>query len=109
VTLVALVLSQCFVINDRTQGWKQVALPPEAPQLAALESYEQFRVADPVVVSHSLPDVLLTSYRPSLGRQAFEFALPAGAKTVTLSFAQPLHSSKVDAVVHGSRKHVASR
>lgn len=102
-TLVALVLSQCFVLNDPTPGWKQITLPSNAPQLAAPETYEQFRASDSVVVTHELTDVLRSSYRSAMGRQTFDFALPPGTKTITLRFARPLDSAKVDAVVEGYR------
>lgn len=102
-TLVSLVLAQCFVMTDPTPGWKQITLPSNAPQLAAPDGYEQFRTSDTATVTHELTDVLRNSYRSGLGRQTFDFALPTGTKTVTLRFAQPLHSSKVDAVVEGYR------
>lgn len=102
-TLVSLVLAQCFVMNDPTPGWKQITLPSNAPQLAAPDGYEQFRASDTATVTHELTDVLRNSYRAGLGRQTFDFALPSGTKTVTLRFSQPLHSAKVDAVVEGYR------
>ncbi|MDP1917908.1 MAG: hypothetical protein Q8L14_16810 [Myxococcales bacterium] len=102
-TLVSLVLAQCFVMNDPTPGWKQITLPSNAPQLAAPDGYEQFRTADTATVTHELTDVLRNSYRSGMGRQTFDFALPTGTKTVTLRFSQPLHSAKVDAVVEGYR------
>jgi hypothetical protein len=103
VSLVALVLAQCFVMNDATPGWKQIALPANAPHLAAPEGSEQFRTTDLATVTHALTDVLRNSYRSGIGRQTFDFALPPNTKTVTLRFARSLDAAKVDAVVEGSR------
>lgn len=102
--IVALVLSQCFVLSDPTPGWKHVALPVNAPDLAAPDDVDQFRTDDVVTV---LQDQLMRrTYRASLGRQTFEIDLPPGTRTMALRFAKPLDGAKIDAVIEGPRGRV---
>jgi hypothetical protein len=103
VTLAALVLAQCFVVSDPAPGWKQVALPATAPHLAGPVELQQFRSAGVATVTHEVTEVLRAAWRAGAGRHAFEFTLPQGATTLSLRFAQPLDSAKVDAVVDGPR------
>lgn len=102
-TLAALVLAQCFVVNDASPGWKQVALPASAPHLAAPEGVEQFRTTDPATLTYELADTLRTSSQSGLGRQTFEFGLPRDTRTLTVRFGRALDSAKVDVVVEGPR------
>lgn len=101
--VVTALLAQCFLLEDESPGWKQITLPPEAPQLAAPGGTEQFRSGDLAVVTLVTGDLLVASPGPRLGRSAFEFSLPAGAAGLSLRFARPLDGAKVDAVVDGYR------
>jgi hypothetical protein len=103
VTLAALVLAQCFVLNDPSPGWKQVALPAGAPHLAAPAGVQQFRTSGPATVTHEVTEVLRSAWRSGVGRHSFDFSLPPGTKTLTLRFARPLDSAKVDAIAEGPR------
>lgn len=105
--ILALVLSQCFVLEDPTPGWKQVTLPAEAPQLAAPDGYEQLRSGDAVIVTHDLESIFRSTWKSSPGKHEFEFALPPGARTLTVRFSQPLHGAKVDVVLEGHRGRMA--
>lgn len=105
--LAAVVLAQCFVVNDPSPGWKQVALPAAAPHLAGPKDFQQFRTSEPVRVTHELPQLLLSSNRERPGVHLFEFALPADGTTLRLRFAKPLDSAKVDATLEGPRGRMA--
>lgn len=105
--ILAIVLAQCFVLEDPTPGWKQVTLPADAPQLAAPEGYEQFRSGDPVTMTHDLEAIFRSTWKSSPGKHEFEFTLPPGARTLTVQFAQPLYGAKVDAVLEGHRGRMA--
>lgn len=105
--ILAIVLAQCFVLEDPTPGWKQVTLPAEAPQLAAPDGYEQFRSGDPVTVTHDMAAIFRNTWKSSPGKHEFEFMLPPGARTLTVRFSQPLYGAKVDVVMEGQRGRMA--
>lgn len=105
--ILALVLSQCFVLEDPTPGWKQVTLPADAPQLAAPDDYEQLRSEDPVTVTHDMEAIFGGTWKSSPGKHEFEFRLPPGARTLTVQFSQPLYGAKVDVVLEGQRGRMA--
>ncbi|MBL8935329.1 MAG: hypothetical protein JNM69_12305 [Archangium sp.] len=105
--ILAIVLAQCFVLEDPTPGWKQVTLPAEAPQLAAPEGYEQFRSGDPLVMTHDLESIFRNTWKSSPGKHEFEFGLAPGARTLTVQFTQPLYGAKVDVVLEGRRGRMA--
>lgn len=105
--ILAIVLSQCFVLEDPTPGWKQVTLPADAPQLAAPDGYEQFRSGDPVTVTHDMAAIFRNTWKSSPGKHEFEFTLPPGARTLTVQFSQPLSGAKVDVVLEGNRGRMA--
>lgn len=99
--IAALVLAQCFVTADESPGWKQIALPPEAPQLAAPEAYEQFRGHEPAIVTWNTAQLVLSARETGLGKVTVEAAIPANARSATVRFVQPLRGAKVDAALVG--------
>jgi hypothetical protein len=105
--ITALILAQCFVVDDGAPGWNELALPPEAPQLVAVGVSDQFRAGEPALVTHDLAQVLRRAYKAGVGKFVVEVALPTGARSVTARFARPLHGAKVDAVLEGSRGRMA--
>lgn len=105
--ILAIVLAQCFVLEDATPGWKQVTLPADAPQLAAPDGYEQLRSGDPVTVTHDMETIFRNTWKSSPGKHEFEFTLPPGARTLTVQFSQPLYGAKVDVVMEGHRGRMA--
>ncbi|MBL8919310.1 MAG: hypothetical protein JNJ54_10645 [Myxococcaceae bacterium] len=96
-----MILAQCFVIDDESSGWKQIALPPGAPHLAASEAYEQFRGQEPALVTWDTAQVVLSTRETGLGKVTVETAIPANARAATVRFARPLDGARVDAVLVG--------
>jgi hypothetical protein len=89
----------CYVPADQSPGWKQVALPENAPQLAAPAGIDQFRPAEPAQVTESNPDAYRGAHEPRPGRLVLSFAVPADARRLELELVEPLRGAKVDAEV----------
>lgn len=105
--IAALVLAQCFLVEDASPGWKQIALPELAPQLAAAEAFEQYRSQEPVLVTWDQADVLRVAGPAGLGKVVVEVSVPRAARAIIVSFARPLDGAKVDAVLEGPRGRIA--
>lgn len=95
-SLLALVIAQCFVVDDSTSGWKRVELPADAPRLAASAGIAQFRGDEPVTEVVDELSQLLASTDRRVGRATFSFSLPASTQQFSLEFARPLDGAKVD-------------
>jgi hypothetical protein len=76
-----------------------VALPENAPQLAAPEGIDQFRPAEPARVVETEPSSYSGSHAHGLGRVRFSFTVPKDARRLELEFLEPLRGAKVDAEV----------
>ncbi len=87
----------CFHPDDQTAGWKRVALPDEAPGLAAPPDLHQFRGGEPSLLWESDARAYLGATRPHPGRRSYDFALPSGARRAEIEFAEDLRGAKVDA------------
>lgn len=112
--MLALILAAapCLSPGDRTPGWKQVALPMEAPHLAAPPGVPQFRSGERLTVF----DDEVGLYRAGQavgGSTDFEVALAPGAHSLTVVFREPLRGAKVDVTSWGMtlvhEKRVAGR
>ena len=91
----------CYVPSDQTVGWKQVALPSEAPALAAPADLDQFRTGERALLSEEDPrNVYLGASKQNFGRMAYTFRLPRGTSQVELGFLDSLNGAKVDATVY---------
>ncbi len=91
----------CFHPDDQTAGWKVVALPDEAPGLAAPVDVNQFRGGEPSMLWDSDARAYRGAVRPGPGRRSFEFSLPSGARRAEIDFAEDLRGAKVDATLYG--------
>src|SRR4051794_8949565 len=94
--------AQCFVPRETSPGWKQVALPPDGPALAAPEGVEQFRSDELVEVVDDRPGAYLAGTAHYTGRTEFSFTPPNGACVLEASFKEPLRGAKVDVSGWGS-------
>lgn len=96
--LLALTLAAgaCFRPTDATPGWKQVALPPEAPALSAPAGVPQFRPGEPVTVTGAHPGAARASEGHRPGSTVFAFPVGPGAHELTVRFAHPLRGAAVD-------------
>lgn len=104
VVLTATQSTVCYQSVDSTPGWKQVALPQDAPSLAAPEGVLQFRSDEPVLVIDERPMAAWVGAQHRPGTTLFEFPLSPGAKSVEVRFAQPLRGAKVDATGYDERR-----
>jgi hypothetical protein len=94
----------CYVPTDQTAGWKRVALPDDAPALAAPQDIDQFRTGEQALVFEDDPSTYIGATEPLPGRTTYTFRSPAGARRLELTFAESLRSAKVDvAVFSGGR------
>lgn len=91
----------CFVPNDATPGWKQVALPDDARALAAPEGVDQFRADDGVTVVDDRSGLYLAGHSDGLGVTQFDFPLGGGGRSLEVRFANSLRGAKVDVTAHG--------
>ncbi len=101
----------CWTPADATPGWKEVALPAGASQLAAPIDVDQYRPGERALAwqeDYAAP----VTWRPSLGSIAFELPLSGvGWDAVELTFARPLAGQQIEATAdtpHG-RDVVLSR
>lgn len=88
----------CFTVLDQTPGWKQVALPPDAPALAAPADISQFRVTEPTTVHDRSLRRYLGSYEQSMGSTSYQFDVASAGSRLQVEFVQPLRGARVDAV-----------
>ena len=99
--LVFLTASPCYAPNDASPGWKQVALPDDAPALAAPECVEQFRVDDWVTVIDERSEVYRAGAHELGGKTTFDFTLGEGGRSLEVRFERPLRGAKVDVTAWG--------
>ncbi len=93
----------CYVASDGTPGWKLVALPDEAPALAADEGIEQFRSDEPVTVVDERPSVAWVGSPHGIGKTGFVFTVGPGGRLLEVHFAQPLRGARVDVTAFDER------
>jgi hypothetical protein len=102
-SLLWLAAAPCFAPSDGTAGWKQVALPEDAPSLAAPLGCQQFRSGERVSVVDERTDLFLAGTKTVLGRTSFDFVLGSGGHSLELRFAHPLRGAKVDVTAFGAQ------
>jgi hypothetical protein len=90
-----LAAAPCIDVTDGVPGWKQVALPAEAPHLAAPPALSQFRSGERVTVIDEQTGLYRTGVANG-GSTDFELPLATGSHSVTLVFREPLRGAKVD-------------
>lgn len=100
--LLAATPGPCFEANDTTPGWKQVAIPSDAPSLAVVEEVEQFRSDDPITLIEDTNDVFRAGDSHFPGVTQFDFTLQPGTRKLALVFAGPLRGAKVDVSAQGA-------
>jgi hypothetical protein len=96
-----LLAAPCFVPEDATPGWKQAALPREAPALAAPAGVPQFRSGEWLAVVDDRSELYLAGVPALPGSTRFDFELGAGGRSLELRFEQPLRGAKVDVSAWG--------
>lgn len=99
--LILLAAPPCYQPKDVTAGWKQVALPEEAPFLAATGKVEQFRSGAGVSVTDEHEVLFLAGEHPFPGRTVFDFVLGEGGRSLKVEFEHPLRGAKVDVTAWG--------
>lgn len=99
--LILLAAPPCYQPKDVTAGWKQVALPEEAPFLAATGKVEQFRSGARVSVTDEHEALFLAGEHPFPGRTVFDFVLGEGGRSLKVEFEHPLRGAKVDVTAWG--------
>ncbi|MFP2931139.1 hypothetical protein ACLESO_39285 [Pyxidicoccus sp. 3LG] len=87
----------CWTPSDQTAGWKRVALPEDAPALAAPEDLDQFRMGEPARLLESDPRAYVGATKSSPGRMAYTFRVPPGTTRLEVAFLESLRGAKVDA------------
>jgi hypothetical protein len=94
--LTLLAATPCYLPNDATPGWKQVALPDDARSLAAPVNVEQFRTDELVSIVDDRSELYLAGESVFPGRTSFEFVLGEGGRSLEVRFDHPLRGAKVD-------------
>lgn len=87
----------CFIPSDQTAGWKRVALPQEAPALAAPEDVDQFRSGEPALLFQQEASMFEGASHEHPGRMVYSFGVPRDARRLELGFLEELRGAKVDA------------
>jgi hypothetical protein len=97
-----LAAAPCFEPTDATPGWKIVALPPEAPALAAVGEIEQFRGGEQAMVVEEVKSAYRLPSRDLPGVSRFDFELRKDSRTLTVVFTEALRGAKVDVLAQGN-------
>jgi hypothetical protein len=92
----------CFLPSDDSPGWKRVALPAAAPDLAAPEGIEQIRGGEPAIVWTD--EVPVASAWISGGHAFYEFAVRPDQRALEIVFAEPLDGARVASSFTGERR-----
>lgn len=99
--LAATPIGPCYVPSDQTAGWKRVALPDEAPALAAPQGLEQFRAGERALLTEVDPQsTYLGATERHFGRMRYTFRLPKSASRIEVEFLESLNGAKVDATAY---------
>jgi hypothetical protein len=96
-----LAAAPCYLPNDVTPGWKQVALPDDARSLSAQGGVDQFRSDGWVTVVDERNEQYLTGEHTFAGRTSFDFVLGEGGQSLEVRFERPLRGAKVDVTAWG--------
>ena len=92
----------CFVPSDDSPGWKRVAVPAAAPDLAAPEGVDQVRGGEPAIVWTD--EVPIASEEISGGHAFYEFAVRPDQRALEIVFAEPLDGARVASSLAGERR-----
>ncbi|MFL5350923.1 MAG: hypothetical protein ACJ8AT_39650 [Hyalangium sp.] len=93
--------SACYVPSDQTAGWKRVALPEDAPALAAPTGIDQFRAGERAFLHEEDPQNMYQgASKQHPGRMAYSFWMPKGTFRMELDFFSSLDGAKVDATAY---------
>lgn len=102
--LIALLLTAapCFLPDDASPGWKQVALPDDARSLSAPANIDQFRSDGWVTIVDERSEQYLAGEKVFPGRTLFVFPTGEGATSFEVRFTRPLRGAKVDVIAWGA-------
>jgi hypothetical protein len=95
--------AKCFTPSDQTAGWKVVAIPDDAPGLAADEPIEQFRAGEPALVWLDRGQGSMSLGSRHHGKLEYLFrhdGLPGSWQVLELSLSRSLTGDKVDVIAH---------
>ena len=87
----------CYAPTDQTPGWKKVALPADAPALAAPDDVDQFRGAEAALVVQDGLEALEIETPSKWGQTSFSFRVdPLTVRWLSVTFLDGIQGAKVD-------------
>ena len=98
---VLLTAAPCYLPNDASPGWKQVALPDDARSLSAPAHVDQFRSDAWVTIVDERSEQYRAGEHVFGGRTSFDFPLGEGGQSLEVRFERPLRGAKVDVTAWG--------
>jgi len=98
---VLLAAGPCYLPEDASAGWKQVALPDDARALAPPAGVPWFRSGEGATVVDSRSELYLAGAAASPGQTRFDFAVGPGGRALDVEFQQSLRGAKVDVTAWG--------
>jgi hypothetical protein len=91
----------CHVPADQSAGWKRVALPEDAPSLAAPWDIEQFRSGEPALVWFEGSPAVIGGMHHAHGRVDYSFQFDSDNRRVLeVDFHRGLAGAKVDVIAY---------